>query len=132
MALAGVYGISLIAFLAIDAVMLYFVMYPLFSRHVGELFAESPRLSIAAVFYLFYVAGVLHLAVMPAVRAESLGIAALNGAVLGLVAYGTYEFTNMATLRGWAWQMLVTDTLWGGVLTTITAVIGYFAARWLL
>ncbi len=132
MALAGVYVITLLAFLAIDAVMLYFVMYPLFLRHVGPLLAEDMRLAVAAVFYLFYVVGVLYFAVMPGLRAESLGLAAFNGALLGLVAYGTYEFTNMATLRGWAWQMLVTDTLWGGVLTAATAVIGYFAARWLL
>ncbi len=132
MALVGVYLISLVAFLVIDAIALTLVMYPLFSRYIGPLLAEDMRLGIAAVFYVFYVAGVMYFAVLPAHRVESLGLAALNGALLGLIAYGTYEFTNMATLRGWAWQMLVTDTIWGGVLTATTAVIGYLAASWLL
>jgi uncharacterized membrane protein len=130
--LAGVYAITLIAFLAIDAIALKFMMYPLFSRHVGELLRDAPQLGVAAAFYLFYVVGVLYFAALPGARAESLGLALFNGALLGLVAYGTYEFTNMATLRGWAWQMVIVDTTWGAVLTAISAGVGYFAARWLL
>ncbi len=38
----------------------------------------------------------------------------------------------MATLKGWAWQMVVTDTLWGMALTATSAAIGYLAGRALM
>jgi uncharacterized membrane protein len=129
MGIVAVYVATLVAFLAIDAVALKFMMYPLFSRHVGDLLREQMQLGVAAGFYLFYVAGVLYFAVMPGLKAESLGLAALNGAILGFLAYGTYEATNMATLRGWSWAMVATDVTWGTVLTMLTAVIGYLVAR---
>jgi len=132
MALLAVYAITLAVFLAIDAIGLKTVLYPLFSRHIGDLLREEMRLGVAAGFYLVYVAGLMHFAVLPAARAESLGLALLNGALIGLIAYGTYEATNMATLRGWAWPMLVTDVIWGIALTAVTAAAGYGAARWLL
>lgn len=132
MALAAVYAITLVVFLAIDAIGLKFLLYPLFSKHVGDLLRPDMRLGVAAGFYLVYVAGLIYFAVLPAARAESLGLAVLNGALIGLIAYGTYEATNMATLRGWAWPMLVTDVLWGIALTAVTAAAGFAAARWLL
>jgi uncharacterized membrane protein len=46
------------------------------------------------------------------------------GFVLGLLAFGTYEFTNFATLRGWVIQMVVVDVVWGGVLTGTSAWVG--------
>ena len=49
--------------------------------------------------------------------------------VLGLLAYGTYEFTNYATLRDWSVNQVVVDTLWGGVLTGFSAWIGVVATR---
>jgi uncharacterized membrane protein len=132
MALAAVYAITLVVFLAIDAIGLKFLLYPLFSRHIGDLLRPDMRFGVAAGFYLFYVGGLLYFAVLPAARAESLGLALLNGALIGLIAYGTYEATNMATLRGWAWPMLITDVIWGIALTAVTAAAGFAAARWLL
>jgi uncharacterized membrane protein len=132
MALFAVYAIAVLVFLAIDAIGLKFMIYPLFSRHVGDLLRSDMQLGVAAGFYLFYVAGLMYFAILPAVRAESPTLALTNGALLGLIAYGTYEATNMATLRGWVWQMLVTDMLWGISLTAVTAAAGYAAGRWLL
>jgi len=45
----------------------------------------------------------------------------LNGALFGLFAYGTYEATNMATLRGWRWSMVLSDTAWGGLVSGVAA-----------
>lgn len=132
MALAGTFLATLVAFLAIDAVMLKFVMLPLFQKHVGELLRADVKIGVAAGFYVVYVAGLMHFAILPAVRADSLWVAAFNGALLGLIAYGTYEMTNMATIEGWAWPMVVTDMLWGVALTGISAVIGYVVGRALL
>ena len=58
-------------------------------------------------------------------------MAALNGAIIGFLAYGTYEATNLATLKGWSYEMLVVDVVWGMTLTAMTAVVGFLAYRWM-
>jgi uncharacterized membrane protein len=132
MALAGVFAAALVAFLVVDAIWLRFVAYPLFERNIGDILRDDVQLWVAGAFYVFYVGGVLYFAVMPALAAERPGLAALNGALLGFLAYGTYEATNMATIKGWAWEMVAVDTAWGAALTAMTALVGYAAGRLLL
>jgi uncharacterized membrane protein len=129
MGLVWVFLVALVAFLVIDAVWLKFVTYPFFAREVGAILRDDLQIGVAAGFYVLYVAGVLYFAVMPALESGGLGRAVVNGALLGLLAYGTYEATNMATIKGWTWSMVVLDTGWGMVLTGLTAAIGYGTAR---
>jgi len=129
MGLIGVYLTALAAFLVIDAIALKLFMFPLFSRHVGELFRDNMQMGVALGFYAFYVAGILYFAVLPGLAEQSLGQAVFKGALLGFMAYGTYEATNMATLRGWSWQMVLADVTWGAVLTGTVAAIGWLAGR---
>lgn len=51
------------------------------------------------------------------------------GAILGLAAYGTYDITNLATLRNWPLAMSLVDMAWGTLLTALTAAGGYLTAR---
>lgn len=118
------YAITAIMFLAIDAVMLSVVMKPIFSRHLGDAMRDSPMLAPAALFYLAYVAGLVFLVSMPALRDAVPGRAALHGAIIGAMAYGTYEFTSMSIMKNWSWQMVATDTVWGAVLTGFCAWAG--------
>lgn len=120
------YIAMLLVFLGIDALWLKWVMKPLFDQHVSHLLAEQVRLGVAAGFYLFYVAGIIYFAVVPA---GSWSAALFKGLLLGALAYGTYEATNMATLKGWQWSMVATDITWGAALTAATAVVGYFVFR---
>lgn len=113
-----------IIFLALDAVMLSTVMKPLFSRHLGDAMRDSPMLGAAGAFYLAYVAGLVWLVSLPALRAGDPVQALVQGAVVGAMAYGTYEFTSMAVMRNWSWQMVATDVLWGTVLTGVSAWAG--------
>ncbi|WGH77465.1 DUF2177 family protein [Jannaschia ovalis] len=128
MQIAILYGAAVAFFLIVDAIMLTSVMKPLFERYIGDMLREPIDLAPAAIFYLFYVAGLVWLVALPALRAGSVGQAAINGAILGAVAYGTYEFTNKATLQGWAWPMVAVDTTWGAVLTGSTAAFGTWVA----
>jgi uncharacterized membrane protein len=116
-------------FLILDAIMLSTIMKPLFESHIGDLMADELRLGPAALFYLVYVAGVLWFVSLPALRADAPGTALLTGAALGALAYGTYEFTNLATLRGWSWRMVIVDVTWGAVLTGVSAWAGVMVAR---
>lgn len=125
------YLISFGVFLAIDAVWLMTMSSRFYQPKLGALMAERPNLAVALVFYLVYVVGVLVLAVMPGLDAGSVGKAALYGALLGLVAYGTYDITNLSTIRDWPVIVTVVDLIWGTTLTAAVATAGYYAARWL-
>ena len=118
------YLVTAIIFLAIDALMLSTVMKPLFTRHLGDTMRDSPMMAPAGLFYLAYVAGLVFLVSIPALRDAAPARAALQGAVIGAMAYGTYEFTSMSIMKNWSWSMVVTDTLWGTALTAFSAWAG--------
>ena len=121
------YAVTAAVFLILDAIMLTLVMKPLFTRHIGPLLAEPIRIAPAAFFYLAYVAGLVYLVSLPAVKTGAPVI--LPALIIGLMAYGTYEFTSWAVMRDWHWQMVVTDTLWGGTLTAFSAWAGVTVTR---
>lgn len=119
-----------IVFLALDVVMLKKVMYPLFSANIGPMMLEDLRMGPAAVFYLFYVVGLVWFVSIPALNVGSIAQAFFAGAVLGALAYGTYEFTNFATLKGWTAQMVMVDVIWGAVLTGTSAAVGVAVTKY--
>lgn len=127
--IAIAYLVTATVFLAADAVMLRTVMKPLFVKHLGDAVLDSPRLGAAVVFYLFYVAGALWLVSLPALRDGDPAQALINGAILGALAYGTYEFTSYAVMRDWSLEQVIVDGLWGTVLTGISVWAGVIAAR---
>ena len=116
-------------FLIADAVMLTAVIKPLFERHIGESLLGGIRPVPAALFYLLYMGGVIWFAGWPALRDGTPHTALLNGAVLGLVAYGTYELTSWAVMRDWHPAMVAVDMAWGTALTALAAWGGVMAAR---
>ena len=123
------YVITAALFLGADAIGLSKLMRPLFETHVADLLREDVQLAAAAGFYLFYVAGVLYFASLPALRSGDPAMALLNGAILGAIAYGTFEFTSFAVLKGWHWQMVMVDVLWGTALTAVSAWLGVVLTR---
>lgn len=48
-----------------------------------------------------------------------------DAAILGIVIYGVYETTSYATFKAWTPKMLVMDTVWGGILLSLTTYIYY-------
>jgi uncharacterized membrane protein len=130
MQIVTLYLSTSIVFLVIDAVMLGLVMKPLFLRHIGPLMADPIRVVPAGLFYAAYVGGLLYLVSLPALRDGAPLI--LPAAILGALAYGTYEFTSYAILRDWHWSMVLTDTLWGAVLTAFSAWAGVAITRQLV
>ena len=123
------YVASAIAFVAADAAWLTLAGPRLYRPIIGPLLSGKVNGGAAVAFYLMYLAGMIFLAVAPALRSGQWRTAALNGLVLGLVAYGTYDLTNQATLRLWSTRLTLADMAWGGVVTALAAVIGFLAAR---
>ncbi|WP_417264628.1 DUF2177 family protein [Celeribacter sp.] len=129
MKLASLYVSTALIFFIVDAIGLRLLIKPVFERHIGHLFADPFRLGPAALFYLGYVAGVLWFVSWPALKDNDPVAALIGGVLLGLLAYGTYEFTNYATLKDWSLQQVLTDTIWGGILTGMSAWVGVLIAR---
>lgn len=117
--------------LVLDGIWLSLATNRLYRPQLGNLLADGFRLAPAAVFYLLYVAGIVVLAVAPALSAERWTVALSRGLALGLIAYATYDLTNQATLRSWSAIVTVVDMGWGTILTGVAATTGYFAARWI-
>ena len=117
-----------LAFLIVDAIWLGTMANILYRPLLGEMLEPQFKLAPAAIFYLIYIAGIVFFAVMPALAGGGLGKAMLNGAVLGLVAYATYDLTNHATLQGWPMTLTLVDIPWGMFVTAVGASAGYLAA----
>ena len=118
-----------IAFLAVDAIWLTVMADALYRPLLGDRLEPQFHLAPAIAFYLIYVGGIVFLAVLPALAAGKAATALLNGAVLGLVAYATYDLTNQATLRDWPLAVTLADIAWGMVVTALGASAGFLAAR---
>jgi uncharacterized membrane protein len=117
------------AFLAIDSVWLSQMASRFYRPALGEMLAEKPNLAAAAVFYVVYVTGIIVLAVLPAMDRGGLARAAMLGAFVGFLAYGTYDLTNHATVRDWPLRLTLVDMAWGTVLTSLAACAGFWAMR---
>jgi uncharacterized membrane protein len=125
------YALTALVFFAIDLVWLLTMTPRFYQRYLGDLLLESPNLPVAGAFYLVYVVGVMILAALPAYEQGDVRTALIRGALLGLLAYGTYDLTNMATLKGWSIEVTIVDMIWGTVLTATVATASYYIARWL-
>lgn len=105
-------------FLTMDAVWLVSTSQALYQPAIGHLMAAAVDWPAAVLFYALYIAGLVFFAVAPARRP----LAALGrGVCLGVLAYGTYDLTNQATLRDWPWRVTLVDLLWGGTVSGVSA-----------
>lgn len=123
------YAAAAICFFALDFIWLSVATGFVYKPMLGQLLAPEPSLPIAALFYVFYVVGIVVFAVLPAASAGSWLMALGLGALLGLVAYGTYDITNLATLRDWPVMVSVIDLAWGTSVSALAAFAGYTALR---
>jgi uncharacterized membrane protein len=122
------YIAALLVLLALDLAFLTMTGDSLYRSRIGEHLLPKPALWAACAFYLIYVAGIVFFAVDPALASGSWTAALMRGAILGFVAYGTYDLTNQALMRGWPLVITVVDMGWGAGLTAVVATAGYLAA----
>ena len=125
------YPATAIVFLALDAAWLTTMADRLYRPALGHLMLERFAALPAIAFYLIYIVGVLVFAVMPGLESRRWTTALGLGALLGLVAYATYDLTNQATLRDWPWRVTLADLGWGTVVTAVAAAAGCRVTAWL-
>ncbi|MFZ3117732.1 MAG: DUF2177 family protein [Variovorax sp.] len=115
------YVSTAVVFLALDAVWLGTMADRLYRPAMGSIMLERFALAPAAAFYLLYIAGVVVFAVAPALQSGRWTTALGYGAMLGLMAYATYDLTNQATLKDWSWTVTIADLCWGAFVTAVSA-----------
>ena len=101
---------------------------PLYHRDLATLLAENPNMTVAVIFYLVFVVGILIFAVRPALASGDWRTAALYGALFGFFAYATYDLTNFATMKVWTLRVTLLDIAWGTFLTGTVASAASLAA----
>ena len=121
------YAASAVAFFALDFIWLSLAVPRIYKPLLGTMLRDSPNLPVAAAFYLVYVIGIVVFAVLPAASAGSWLMALGLGALLGLVAYGTYDFTNLSTMKDWPVMVSLVDLAWGVSVSAVAALVGYAA-----
>ena len=117
------YLATLVTFVAIDLVWLMSLARPIYVAEMGNLLKKEPQLIAAVAFYLLYAAGLVFFAVTPGIRAGSALNALFLGAGLGLVAYGTYDLTNLSVVEGFNWRIAMIDLIWGTALSGVVAAV---------
>jgi uncharacterized membrane protein len=126
------YAVAIVAFFIIDLFWLGVVARSFYQAQMGHLMRADVNWSAAIVFYLIFVVGIIVLAVWPAVEKQSLGHAVALGALLGLVTYAAYDLTNLATLDGFPFKVVLVDMIWGTVLCGAVSGTTYLASTRML
>jgi uncharacterized membrane protein len=120
------YIATAIVFLVVDLLWLSRMM-TFYRAGLGDLLADRPNILAAVAFYVIYIVGAVVFAVMPSAKSGSWTSAALLGGLLGLVAFATYDLTNLSTLRRWSVVVAMVDIGWGIFVTALSSVAGYAA-----
>ena len=112
---------------ALDVMWLGVIAKSFYGRNIGHLMADKSNMVAALFFYLMFAAGVVYFAVAPSANdptwsgwRETLIAAAL----FGFFAYGTYDLTNLATLRDWPLKVSLVDMAWGILASASAAAAG--------
>lgn len=89
-------------------------------RAKGDTF-DVNYLAAGAVYVLMVLGFMLFIA--PSLQKWTYLETVVQSALLGLVVYGVYDFTNLATLRDWSILVTFVDMIWGSFLFATTAVV---------
>jgi len=117
MNIAIAYALTLIVFAVIDTLWLGLMGDRLYRPLIGAMLADDFRLVPAIFFYALYAAGLTLFAVMPGLAEGGWKKALIWGGLFGLFAYGTYDLTNLATLKTWSLKLSLIDMAWGMVVS---------------
>lgn len=116
---------TFVIFMGIDMIWLGVISKKLYAEKLGYLMATKVNWMAAVLFYLIFIVGLLFFVILPAIEKSSWGYALMAGAFFGLVTYGTYDLTNLATIKDWPILITVIDLIWGSFVSGSTALLSY-------
>lgn len=106
-------------FVILDSIYLYLIR-DYFNKQVKAVQGSDIQLNFiaAAITYIFLIFGLNYFIL-------SKNGTVKDAALLGLVIYAVYEFTNMSLFKNWSYTTTIIDTAWGGILFAVTTAIVY-------
>ncbi len=112
---------AVLTIIVLDTIWLGFVATPFYLHSLSEVAnivdgRIQPVFWAAGVVYLFLGIGIMAFVLPNVLRVDQGGSVLMifaKGALLGLVIYGVYDFTNLATLKQYPVLLAVADTTWG-------------------
>lgn len=122
------YLITLPIFFLIDMVWLGLVAKSFYRDQLGSLMRSDIQWVPAIIFYLLFVVGLVLFVIMPALEKGEWTQALMLGALFGLIAYATYDLTNLATLKDWPLLVTIADLAWGAALGASVSTAVFFIA----
>jgi uncharacterized membrane protein len=122
------FGAALAVFLVLDFLWLATVGNSFYRPRMAYHLRPDVLFGVALAFYLLYVSALVFFAVRPALADQSMMTAALTAAFFGLVAYGTYDLTNLSIMKEFPASIALLDMAWGAVLSAVSASAGFKAA----
>ncbi|MGO3604460.1 Uncharacterized membrane protein [Enterococcus malodoratus] len=123
-----IFGVAAVSFLALDAFWLLIIARKMYQQYLGNLMGQT-KFAPAAIFYVLYLIGLLFFVINPALEKSSLFYAIAAGGFLGLLCYGTYDLTNLATIGKWPVFVTVVDLIWGTFVTAAVSGITVFVTQ---
>ncbi len=121
--------LAALIFLIIDIIWLSFAVKSFYRPNIGHLLLDKPVMWAAAMFYIIYVFGIGVVIIEPSINFDNTISFLFKAFIFGLVAYGTYNLTNMATVKGWSPGVVFVDMIWGGSLTAFSSYLGIIIAK---
>ncbi len=119
---------ALLAFSIMDAIWLGSIATDFYFDHLGAFLRDEPNWFAAVIFYLSYIFGIVYFAIRPSLKTGNRFTVLRDGCFLGLLAYATYDMTNLATVKEWPVIVTVVDIIWGMIITSTSALLGYIFA----
>jgi uncharacterized membrane protein len=99
-----------------------------YKGQLGAMLTSSPVWWAIVLFYLMYVAGLVYFVIAPGVGQHALMRTVFSGAFFGLIAYGTYDLTNLALTANWPVLMSFVDMAWGAFAGGLVSLLAYLIA----
>lgn len=107
------YVLAAVIFALIDVVWILTVALPQYQRDIPDLMATEPQLAGAGIFYLIFVAGIVHYGVRPLELQTPVRQRVAAGALFGFFSYATWALTAFSILKDFPLSVALTDILWG-------------------
>ncbi|MDP1573556.1 MAG: DUF2177 family protein [Coxiellaceae bacterium] len=124
--------IALFCMICLDLIWFALIARQFYFQQLGNILRLSegklhPHYPAAIMVYILLALGIVYF-VLPKTQG-SLFYALLFGALFGLITYGVYDFTNLATLQNWSLKVTLVDAAWGMFTCAVTSVVTLFLTR---
>lgn len=118
--------IALLGAGVLDGLWLGLIAKSVYSKLLSPWMTSSIKWVPALLVYPLLAIGIA-LFVIP--KVSSIGTALAFGALWGLLVYGVYDLTNLATISGWPIKFVLMDIGWGMVSSAIVTVVVFLLVK---